>query len=70
MECHGECNEGHESCGVTDPISRFKCTRKIGHEGPHIACGFTCNLFTWGWQSSQITERLQRIEEDELGLIL
>lgn len=35
-------------CGTPDPRGIYVCTRKKGHDGPHIACsGSNHNLKSW-----------------------
>ena len=36
-DCHGSCGKRHRT--------GFMCTRPVGHEGPHIACGLSLHQY-------------------------
>ena len=49
QECHGDLCGHINICYKRSPNDVFVCTRKIGHEGNHIACdgGSKHNLSIW-----------------------
>lgn len=48
-KCDGVmCKHGNNDCGEPSKNNYFECTLPVGHDGPHIACGYAIhNTFIW-----------------------
>ena len=55
----GDNYEVNAGCGVLGP-SHFGCTRKKGHEGPHLACGTKEAYEIWENESEEVREGRER----------